>query len=254
MTLVQSHFKGRGDSRTLNSPSFYHPVDSGWTQLVDTTFRVRFEVDETGAVAETFDGQIEANLNGGSWFEVSNTSGTVTAALSEHFLDGDATSNVILGSALPFVSGTGSTSGAASAVALNGQHTEVEYALRLVGVASGGTIGLRVAGADIYANEVSLVALSVTDRDLVRLKVGDTDSELLTNSEIDTYLAAWPGNVELAAADAAEAVAAKYSRDFNFSTDGQAFNRRERVAHYMDLAKTLRSRGGQFVWPVAEET
>jgi len=93
-----------------------------------------------------------------------------------------------------------------------------------------------------------------TDRDKVRLKIGDTDMSdpILQDDEIDAALVAWPANLDLAAADSAEAIAAKYSRGFNFSTDGQTFNRRERVVHYMDLAKTLRSRGGAFVWPTAE--
>ena len=89
------------------------------------------------------------------------------------------------------------------------------------------------------------------DRTKLRQKIGDADEtdQILTDDEVDLHLAAWPENVELAAADAAEAIAAKYSRGFNFSTDGQVFNRRERVIHYMDLADRLRKRGGTFEWP-----
>jgi len=251
MTLVQSHYKGRGDSQSLNSGAFDHPVDTGWTQVVGQTFRVRFEIDETAGTPETFGGQLEARLNAGSWFDVTGTSGTVTAALSDHFLDSGATIDVIQGSALAFTSGTGSTSGAANSVALNDQHTEVEYALRLTGVSNGGTINLRVADADTYANTPALVALNLSDRDRVRQKVGDTDDAtlILTDAEIDTCLAAWPSNIDLGAADAAAAIAATYSRDFNFSTDAQKFNRRERVLHYMALAARLRRRGGTFEWP-----
>jgi hypothetical protein len=88
----------------------------------------------------------------------------------------------------------------------------------------------------------------------VRIKIGDNDeaAQLLGDEEIEDFITAWPNNVEMAAADAAEAIAAKFSRGFNFSTDGQSFNRRERVEHYTDLAKRLRSRGGVFVWPTPE--
>jgi len=92
-----------------------------------------------------------------------------------------------------------------------------------------------------------------TPLDRVREKIGDVDmtDPLLTDTEIETYIAAWPGNVEMAAAEAAEAIAARFARDFNFqSAPGQVFNRSERVAHYMDLAARLRLRGGQFVWPL----
>jgi hypothetical protein len=89
--------------------------------------------------------------------------------------------------------------------------------------------------------------------DLVRLKIGDTDTEaaLLTDAEIEVFMEAWPDNVEMAAADAAEAIAAKFARDYTFGEDGQSFNRRERFESYTDLAAKLRSRGGIFVWPVA---
>ena len=92
-----------------------------------------------------------------------------------------------------------------------------------------------------------------SDLDRVRLKIGDTDTEnaLLVDEEIEAFIDAWPNNIEMAAADSADAIAAKFSRGFNFSTDGQSFNRRERVEHYTDLAKRLRSRGGVFVWPTA---
>lgn len=88
--------------------------------------------------------------------------------------------------------------------------------------------------------------------DKVRLKVGDTDmtDPLLTDDEVLTHIAAWPDNADLAAADAAEAIAARFARDYSFQTaTGQRFDRRERVAHYMGLAETLRKRGGTFVWP-----
>jgi hypothetical protein len=88
----------------------------------------------------------------------------------------------------------------------------------------------------------------------LRLKIGDTTEGdlILSDDDLAVFIAAWPDNLELAAADAAEAIAAKFSRGFNFSTDGQSFNRRERVEHYADLAKRLRSRGGVFVWPTPE--
>lgn len=250
MALVQAHFRGRMDSGELNSTGFAHPVDVGWTQRADEVFRVRFEVEGTG----TLGGTLEAKVNAGSWFPVTTTSGTVTASPSENFLDGDATTDVIYGSSQDFVAGTGSTAGAATAVALTAQHTELEYAARLVpaDVSNGGTVSLRIGGVGTYAKTPALIASYLSARDRVRLKIGDNQTEeLLTDAEIDSYVASWPSNIDLAAADAAEAIAAKYSRGFTFSEDGQSFNRRERVVHYMDLAAALRKRGGALVWPTA---
>lgn len=92
------------------------------------------------------------------------------------------------------------------------------------------------------------------DKDRVRLKIGDTNEAdpLLSDEEIEIYVEAWEPNVDLAAAEAAEAIANKFARDYNFAEDGQTFNRRERYEHYADLAQRLRLRGGQYVWPFKE--
>lgn len=98
-----------------------------------------------------------------------------------------------------------------------------------------------------------------SDLDIVRLKVGDTDENdpLLFDDEINYFLStrsvvlSGGGTVVDtvgAAADAAAAIAAKFARGYNFSTDGQSFNRSERVAHYTALAHQLqRSSGGYSV-------
>jgi hypothetical protein len=99
-----------------------------------------------------------------------------------------------------------------------------------------------------------------TDRDKVRLLVGDTDQTdpLLYDDEVDACLAqrvvettsGTTYNLIAAAADAAGAIAAKFARDFNFSEDGQNFQRAQRVGHYQSLEQSLRSRQGGFSMPV----
>jgi hypothetical protein len=96
------------------------------------------------------------------------------------------------------------------------------------------------------------------DRERVRLLIGDTneDDPLLYDDEIDeqlrysTVLDSTGGtvsvNVQAAAADSAGAVAAKFARDFNFSEDGQSFERAQRVGHYMALEQQLRNRSGGY--------
>lgn len=84
-----------------------------------------------------------------------------------------------------------------------------------------------------------------SDRDKVRLKIGDTDSAdaLLSDDEVDTCLAEH-GDLNRAAAAAAEAIAAQFSRQFDFQTDGQAFRRSQKAAAYRALAKELRAKAG----------
>ena len=85
-----------------------------------------------------------------------------------------------------------------------------------------------------------------TDLEKVRLRIGDTASTdpLLTDEEIGVFTAE-QSSVRLAAAAAAEAIAAKFARGYNFKTDGQEFNRAERVKHYLDLAKALDPTGAR---------
>lgn len=246
MALAQTTFAGYRDDGDLNSPPS-HPQDSPWTQAAGRPFRVRFGISGTGTVG----GTLEFSNNGTTFVAASDTSGTIHAARSGWFNDGAATT-AILSSETAYTTGYADEDDAVTdTVDLSASHTEVEYAVELVPaeVTAGGTIYLRVAGCDTYNSTASLVCAS-TFLDLVRLKVGDDDpaDEILTDAEVNDCIAAWPDNLDLAAATAAEAIAAKYARDFNFSADGQSFNRRERVLHYSELARTLR-RGGHLVWP-----
>lgn len=97
--------------------------------------------------------------------------------------------------------------------------------------------------------------MSVTsNRDKVRLKIGDTDptDPLLYDDEVNAAITAWPDNLDMAAAAACDAIAAKFARGYTFSADGQSFNRRERVLHYAELANQFR-RSGYLVWPFASD-
>ena len=85
------------------------------------------------------------------------------------------------------------------------------------------------------------MAVTAADRELVRLRVGDSDPAelLLTDAEVDSLIeqteADGEYNLAQASADAARAIAAKFARGYNFATDGQSFNRSERVDHYLGL-------------------
>jgi hypothetical protein len=101
----------------------------------------------------------------------------------------------------------------------------------------------------------------VTDIDDIRLLVGDTVSgdDLLEDAEYQALIdqrqistaSGTVTNIAAAAADAAGAIAAKFGRDFDFSTDGQSFSRAQRVGHYMNLERELRNRSGGFAVSIA---
>jgi len=79
----------------------------------------------------------------------------------------------------------------------------------------------------------------------VRLALGDTDSTapLFTDEEISVYTDARGTNVNLAAADACDALATRFARAFDFDTDGQKFSRSQMAKAYREMAERLRERG-----------
>lgn len=94
-----------------------------------------------------------------------------------------------------------------------------------------------------------------TDRDRVRLLIGDTDETdpQLYDDEVDAILdqrsviestGGTVYNVVAAAADCAGAISAKYARQFTFNADGQSFQLAQRVQHYQTLEVELRRRAG----------
>lgn len=79
----------------------------------------------------------------------------------------------------------------------------------------------------------------------VRLEVGDTDRDaaLLTDEEI-TFFLEEEGSVLAAAARACEALAARFARAFDITTDDQSLKRSQRAVAFRAQAKELRGRIG----------
>jgi hypothetical protein len=79
-----------------------------------------------------------------------------------------------------------------------------------------------------------------------RLEIGDTDStaQLFTDEELNVYIDTRSDNVLLAAADACDALASRFARAYNISTDGQSFARGQMSKMWADRATSLRGRAG----------
>lgn len=82
-----------------------------------------------------------------------------------------------------------------------------------------------------------------TDKDKVRLLVGDTDTtdQLLQDEEIN-YLLTETGNVLLAASRAAKAIAAKFSRQANKTVGDLRIDLSQKAEAYHKLADNLEQR------------
>ena len=83
---------------------------------------------------------------------------------------------------------------------------------------------------------------SNSDRDRVRLEIGDTDSAraLFQEGELDEFLSQEGNSILGAAARACETLAVRFARDFTFSADGASFQKGNITQLYMAQAKRLR--------------
>jgi len=81
-----------------------------------------------------------------------------------------------------------------------------------------------------------------TDRDKLRFKIGDvdTDSQLLSDELLDALLTT-RGDPTLAAINAVEGILAKFARDIDRGALGLGGSRSQKTQFYRDLLKELRA-------------
>lgn len=151
----QLSFRGRNDDGSESGATWKVLVNTDWTQAVDENFRVRFEIEEDAGASFTLDPQLQYNLNGAGWNNVTGASSVVRATASPNVADGAATTNQLTQSGLGFVAGVfDEVDGLAGSQTLNNQHTEVEYCvqIRSADVNNGDTVQLRVTDAGTALN------------------------------------------------------------------------------------------------------
>lgn len=80
-----------------------------------------------------------------------------------------------------------------------------------------------------------------TDRDKIRLLIGDTDTtdQLLSDEEIDFVSTQQPNNY-YAAAQCCETIAGKFARDVSTTLEGMSIAKRQRFENYLNMANNLR--------------
>jgi hypothetical protein len=84
-----------------------------------------------------------------------------------------------------------------------------------------------------------------TALDEFRLLLGDRDTanQLFNDVEAQWFIDQQPGNVLLAVADACDALARQYAREFDFdANEDKSFKRSQKSAAYAAMAKDLRQR------------
>jgi len=85
-----------------------------------------------------------------------------------------------------------------------------------------------------------------TDRDKLRFKIGDVDTndQLLSNELLDALLTE-RGDPTLAAIDAVEGILAKFAREIDRNAIGLGGSRSQKTQFYRDLLKELRAQAAR---------
>lgn len=151
----QKSFRGRNDDGNETTATWKANQSVNWTQAVDTNFRVRLEPQETAACAKNnVVWQLQYNLNGAGWVNVTGSSSVVRSSASPNVTDGVGTTDQLTAGTGTFQGGSGTTGGfdevngaaggASMDVAASG-HSECEFCVQIRGVdvADADTVQLR---------------------------------------------------------------------------------------------------------------
>ena len=97
--IEQDGFRGRDDDVGANSTTWNGGglENANWTQAVDTNFRIRFTVSNTGGDGFTFRAKIQYNLAAAGWNDVSDTSPIAWATSIQYTSGVDITSQLTSG-------------------------------------------------------------------------------------------------------------------------------------------------------------
>src|SRR5690349_20629389 len=88
VTIGQAGFRGRNDDGNETTATWKASQNVNWTQLVDTTFRVRFLMQNSGTTAlNNLVAQLEYTYNGGASTNVNASSSVVRSAASPNLAD-----------------------------------------------------------------------------------------------------------------------------------------------------------------------
>ena len=148
--FTQNGFRARNDDGTQTTATWIAATNTDWSQDVDTTFRLRFEILETAGGSANLGGVVEYQVNGGGYATVTastpvklTSSGTVT----------DATATTQQISSGTFVAGEFDSNGVVGNISFNGNdRTEMEYCLTLdsAQISDADVVDIRVAGLNTY--------------------------------------------------------------------------------------------------------
>ena len=155
----QKAYRARNDDGSETTATWIAAQNATWSQVVDSNFRIRLEVQETAACAGANKvWRLQYNKNSAGWVDCSASSVVIRASASANFTDGAATTDQLTVGTGTFIGGSGTTGGmdegncnaggASMDVAASG-HSEAEFCvqLRSADTVGGDTIELRITDA-----------------------------------------------------------------------------------------------------------
>ncbi|NIQ91673.1 MAG: DUF2341 domain-containing protein, partial [Deltaproteobacteria bacterium] len=197
----QDSFRARNDNGDETTSTWTAAANTNWTQMVDKNFRVRFLVQETSGIADsgkTF--QLEYNLNGGGWNDVTGSSSVVKATATANVTDGaNTTQQLGSGTYVPTNAGFDEANGQVGSMDFAGSdEVEVEFSLQIVGtdVSNSDTIQLRVNGLDTYTNTPT-VTVTGAGTFSYKKSIEIQEAEVTCTSNVSNF----PAMVQLTGAD-----------------------------------------------------
>jgi len=163
-TFDQDSFRGRNDDGSETAATWIAAANTNWTQDADTTFRLRFLVQETAGGALNNKGcQWQYRLNAGTWTNITTTSTVCKAVDSPNLVDATDTTQQL---------------GAGTFIATNAGITED---------------GLNAGVADFAGNDetefeapLQIISGDVTDADTLEIRLVDEDGTTVLDAYTNT--------------------------------------------------------------------
>jgi len=188
VNLHATHYRFGINELAESTHGWHAALDANPAQGVianDTTFLLRFTVQETGGTAAgNTDQQFQRNLNGAGWVDITTVSSVVKAVTTAVFANGADLTNRLTGTGTFESSGDGGThdglsGGIQNDIAASG-NSETECALQIIGadVASGATIQFRLTSPDFtITNDVVPTIISQVESQTIAVgQSAETDS------------------------------------------------------------------------------
>ncbi len=159
MAVTLIAYRGRLDNGNETTAGWAAAQNTPWTQQVDVNFRIRFLHQNAASLINNLDIQLQYNLNGAGWVDVTATSNVVRSSASANLADAANLTSQLTGGTGTFIGATGfdEVNGICGGNSMDVTATgnfETEFCVQLRGadVAFGDTIELRTINSDSGAD------------------------------------------------------------------------------------------------------